>query len=90
MTCGYTCREQMLQRESKVVVLSLDIWPSRKVLKRLLQNIYLILDLLYDKRNPLTTVADESIFKKKKKYLRLPWDENVKRYIYPGITMMEL
>ena len=49
------CRE-------KVVVLSLDIWPSRKVLKRLLQNIWLMLDLLYDKRNPLTTVADESFF----------------------------
>ena len=43
--------------------LSLDIWLSRKALKRLSQNIYLMLDLFY-KRNPLiTTVADDRWFK---------------------------
>ena len=45
------------------VGLSLDICPSRKILKRLLQNIYLMLDLLYHKRNTfIMTVADGSIF----------------------------
>ena len=42
---------------SKGVGLSLDIWPSRK---GLLQNIYLILDLLYHKCNSLImTVVDD-------------------------------
>ena len=39
------------------VGLSLYILPSRKILKCLLQNIYLLLDLLYHKYNPLTTTA---------------------------------
>ena len=49
---------------SKEVAL-LDIWLSRKAIKGLLQNIYLMLDL-YHKRNPfIITVADDSIFSKK-------------------------
>ena len=41
----------------------LDIWPSRKAFKRLLHNIYLMLDLLYHKHNPLiTAVVDGGIF----------------------------
>ena len=44
---------------SKLVLLPLDIWLSRKALTRLLQNIYLMLDLLNHKCNPLVkTVAD--------------------------------
>ena len=43
----------------------LDIWPSRKTLKRLLQNIHLMLDLLYHARILLITIiADDSIFLK--------------------------
>ena len=54
---------------SKRVGLSLDIWPSWKALKCLLQNICLLLDWLYRKRNPLiTTVVDSSIFKKNNTY----------------------
>ena len=50
---------------SKGLGLSSDIWPSRKALKGSLQNIYLKLDLLYHKGNPLiTAVVDDSIFKK--------------------------
>ena len=45
--------------------LSLDTCLSRKALKRVLQNIYLTLDLLYNKHNPLFTIAvDGSISKK--------------------------
>ena len=41
----------------------LDTWPSRKALKRLLQNMYLMLDLLYYKRIPLIMiVVYDSIF----------------------------
>ena len=48
---------------SKVVGLSSDIWPSRKALKGNLQNIHMMLDLLYHKGNPLiTAVVDGSIF----------------------------
>ena len=39
------------------VGLSLYILPSRKILKCLLHNIYLLLDLLYHKHNPLTTTT---------------------------------
>ena len=39
------------------VGLSLYILPSRKILKCLLQNIYLLLDLLYHIHNPLTTTT---------------------------------
>ena len=50
---------------SKGLGLSSDIWPSRKALKGSLQNIYLMLDLLCHKGNPLiTAVVDDSIFKK--------------------------
>ena len=38
---------------SQGVGLSLDTCLSRKALKRVLQNIYLTLDLLYNKHNPL-------------------------------------
>ena len=49
---------------SRGVGLSLDVWPSRKALKRLFQNICLLLDLLYHKRKPLiATAVDGSIFK---------------------------
>ena len=45
--------------------LSSYIWPSRKALKISLQNIYLMLDLLYHKGKPLITDAvDDSIFLK--------------------------
>ena len=44
---------------------SLDICLSRKALKCLLQNIYMMLDLLYKECYPLfRTVVDGSIFKK--------------------------
>ena len=47
------------------VGLSLNVWPSRNALKRLLQNICMLLNLLYYKHNPfITTVVDGSIFKK--------------------------
>ena len=50
---------------SQGVGLSLDTCLSRKALKRVLQNIYLTLDLLYNKHNPLFTIAvDGSISKK--------------------------
>ena len=48
--------------------LFLDIWPSGKALKYLLQNMYLVLHLLYHKCNPLIRIADGSILFK---YLRL-------------------
>ena len=48
---------------SKGVGLSLDILPSIKALKGLLQNIYLMLDLVCCELNLLfTTVVDGSIF----------------------------
>ena len=69
------------------VGLILDIWPSRKTLKGLLQNIYLI----YHKRNPLITavVGSSSLLKK---YLKLvTWEKNVRRYyFYVGITIIKL
>ena len=50
---------------SKGVGLSSDVWPSRKALKGSLQNIYMMLDLLYHKGNPLiTAIVDDGIFKK--------------------------
>ena len=56
---------------SQGVGLSLDTCLSRKALKRVLQNIYLALDLLYNKHNPLfTVVVDGSIFKKIIKLVR--------------------
>ena len=42
---------------SQGVGLSLDNCLSRKALKRVLQNIYLTLDILYNKHNPLLTIA---------------------------------
>ena len=55
---------------SKVVDLSLDIWCLRKALKGLLQNIYLMIELLYHKHNPfITTVVYKTTFLKK--HLRL-------------------
>ena len=51
---------------SQGVGLSLDNCLSRQALKRVLQNIYLTLDLLYNKLNPLfTIVVDCCIFLKK-------------------------
>ena len=76
-TCGENCTEKYdfvlkkwqtpLQEKifigSKGESLSLDIWPKRKALKRLLQNIDLMLDLLCHKRNPLIrTVVDGRVF----------------------------
>ena len=47
---------------SKLVHLSLDILLSRKPLKHLLQNIYIMSNLLYHKRNPLiTAIADDNV-----------------------------
>ena len=58
MASSYTCREVPYRKK-----MTLDIWPSRKYLKCLLQNTYLKLDLLYHKCNLLiTTVVDGSIF----------------------------
>ena len=73
----------------KGVALSLDIWPSRKALKCLLQNILLMLDLLHHKRNPpIKTAVDVSI---KKKIKIIAWEKNdTLRYFYPGITIMKL
>ena len=48
---------------SKGAGLSLDIRRSRKNLKSLLQNIYLMLQLIYHKHNPLiTNIVYGSIF----------------------------
>ena len=48
---------------SKGVGISSDISPSRKALTSSLHNIYLILDLLYHKCDPLImTAVDGSIF----------------------------
>ena len=58
-------QKSMFSITNKGAGLSLDIWPSRKALKRLLQIICLMLDLFYRKCNHLfTTVVADSIFKK--------------------------
>ena len=58
-------QKSMFSITNKGAGLSLDIWPSRKALKRLLQIICLMLDLFYRKCNHLfTAVVDDSIFKK--------------------------
>ena len=50
---------------SKRIGLPLYISTSMKALKCLLQNIYLLLDLLYHKDNPfITTTVENNIFKK--------------------------
>ena len=53
---GYHIKRVEFLLQAKVG-LSLYILPSRKILKCLLQNIYLLLDLLYHKHNPLTTTT---------------------------------
>ena len=61
--------------------MTLDIWPSRKALNGLLQNTYLMLNLIYHKHTLLiTTVVDDSIFLEREKMI----------LFYPGITMMKL
>ena len=58
-------QKSMFSITNKGAGLSLDIWPSRKALKRLLQIICLMLDLFYRKCNHLfMTVVADSIFKK--------------------------
>ena len=47
---------------SQGVGLSLDTCLSRKALKRVLQNIYLTLDLLYNKHNPLLQLLQMAAF----------------------------
>ena len=48
---------------SKEVAFTLAIWPSRKALKGLLQNVYLMLDLLYHEWKPLImTVVNVNTF----------------------------
>ena len=42
---------------SKGADLSLDVWPLIKAFKPFLQNICLLLDLLYHKRKPLIMIA---------------------------------
>ena len=50
---------------SKRIGLPLYISTSMKALKCLLQNIYLLLDLLYHKHNPfIATTVENNIFKK--------------------------
>ena len=75
---------------SKEVGLALDIWRSRKALKRLLQNIYLMLEILYHKHNPLiTTAVYKSTFLRKIK--TITWEKNVRRYYFcSGVTMIKL
>ena len=67
---------------SKQVGLALDIWPSRKAIKGLLQNIYLILDLVYEKRNPFFRLL----------LMIAIWEKNVTRryYFYLADTIMKL
>ena len=74
-----------------VVDLSLDIWPSRIALTNLLQNIYLTLDLVYHKRNPLfITIVDASVFLKI--FKTITWEKHVRKryFVYLVITMMKL
>ena len=55
---------------NKGVGLSLDVWYSWKALTGLLLSIYLMLELLYHKHNPLiTTIVYEKTFLKR--HLRL-------------------
>ena len=67
---------------SKQVGLALGIWPSRKAIKGLLQNIYLILDLVYEKRNPFFRLL----------LMIAIWEKNVTRryYFYLADTIMKL
>ena len=53
---GYHIKRVEFLLQAKVG-LSLYILASRKILKCLLQNIYLLLDLFYHKHNPLTTTT---------------------------------
>ena len=53
---GYHIKRVGFLLQAKVG-LSLYILSSRKILKCLLHNIYLLLDLLYHKHNPLTTTT---------------------------------
>ena len=70
-------QKNMVFTVSKWVALSLDVWSST----RLLQNICLLLDLLYHKRKLLITTAW-------KKHLRfITWEK--KYHFYPGILMMK-
>ena len=61
-----TCHiKRLFFSATKGVDLSLEMWPSRKAFKSILQNtrLHLMLDLLYHKRNHLfTTLVDSSIF----------------------------
>ena len=77
---------------SKVVVLPLVIWLSSKALKCLLDYIYLMLYILYHKCKPLImTAADDSIFLFSQKIFKtITWKKNIRRYFFPGITMMKL
>ena len=60
--------------------LSVDICHSRKAIKCLLQNIYLMLGLLYHKCNPLfTTVVYGSISASNE---IITWEKNVTRYYF--------
>ena len=75
----------------KGVGLSLEIWAPRKALKSLLQNIFLMLDLLYYKhKSIITTVVDGSIFKKI--FKTIIREKNVSRryYFYAVVSLMEL
>ena len=59
----------------------LNVWPSRKTLKGLLKNIYLMLELLHHKRNRvLTTAVDGRVFQKV--FTTVTSDKKVKRRYY--------
>ena len=59
----------------------LNVWPSRKALKGLLKNIYLMLELLHHKRNRvLTTAVDGRVFQKV--FTTVTSDKKVKRRYY--------
>lgn len=60
---GPLCQKTRFFIPSKEMGLSLDIWCSTKASKGLLQDIYLILELLHHKRKPLIkTVVAGSFF----------------------------
>ena len=101
---GWLCKkdDRPQDRKSRIFIIgkevgwSSNISTSRKTLKRLLQNKYL-LDLLYHKHNAvITTATDGSIFKKIFKTRSWKTLEDITfiysgiRKIYSGITKMKL
>ena len=64
MTCLYTSRVYILFSSKQKSTFFFRHLTLKKALEGLLQNIYMMLDLLYHKRNPhITTIVDGRIFK---------------------------